>query len=167
MLKSGDGSSTTPAQSYSTTKDDEVKIDQNTASMSKAVGAVKDIESPDDGLEKEDANEIPGSASEKQEHDEGDQDSGKGSNVDTRWERMFTRLLAFKEKHGDCVVPNRYSDDTQLGSWGKKKLPRVCILDVVVLVLVLVISTVDFDQTYQLNYLPLSLNLSFHAKTAL
>jgi hypothetical protein len=143
MLESIGRSSTTPAQSYSTTtKDEEVKVDQNTASTSKAVGAVKATESPDAGLEKQDANEIPDSASEKQEHDEGDQDSGKGSNVDTRWERMFTRLLAFKEKHGDCVVPNRYSDDTQLGSWGKKKLPpRVCILgDVVVVVVV----TADF-----------------------
>jgi hypothetical protein len=122
------------AESYSTTKDEDVKVDQNTASMSKAVGAMKATESPDDGLEKQDANDIPDSALEKQGRDEGDQDSGKGSSVDTRWERMFTRLLAFKEKYGDCVVPNRYPDDTQLGSWGKKKLPPrvVYVLDVVV-----------------------------------
>jgi hypothetical protein len=45
---------------------------------------------------------------------------------------MFIRLLAFKEKHGDCVVPNRYPDDTQLGSWGKKKYRRVFVVVAVV-----------------------------------
>jgi hypothetical protein len=116
-----------------TTKDEEVKVDQNTASTSTVIGAMKATESPDDELEKQDANDIPDSASEKQGSDEGDQDSGKCSSVDTRWERMFTRLLAFKEKYGDCVVPNRYPDDKQLGSWGKKKLPpRVYVWDVVV-----------------------------------
>jgi hypothetical protein len=129
MLESMDRSSTHPSES---SKDVEVKvdlqIDQSTASASKAVGMVKARESFDAGLEKQDANddqlkkvsEIPDSALEKPDHDEGDQDSEKGSNLDTRWERMFTRLLAFKEKHGDCVVPNRYPEDTQLGSWGKK-----------------------------------------------
>jgi hypothetical protein len=113
-----------------------VKVDQSTASATKAVGMSKATESPDDGLEKQDANddqlkkvsETPSNTSENQDQDEGDQDSEKGSNLDTRWERMFTRLLAFKEKHGDCVVPNRYPDDTQLGSWGKKKLPPHVLL---------------------------------------
>jgi hypothetical protein len=128
MLKSIDRSSTTPSESSSKTKYEEVKVDQNTASASKAVGVAKATESPDGGLEKQDANETPDSASEKQDHDECDHDSGKGGNLDTRWERMFIRLLAFKEKHGDCVVPNRYPDDTQLGSWGKKKLPPHVLL---------------------------------------
>jgi hypothetical protein len=74
------------------------------------------------------ASERSDSASEKQEHDEDDRDSSKGSNVDTRWERMFTRLLGFREKHGHCVVPNRYPDDPQLGSWGKKLVAAVCVL---------------------------------------
>jgi hypothetical protein len=74
------------------------------------------------------ASERSDSASEKQEHDEDDRDSSKGSNVDTRWERIFTRLLGFREKHGHCVVPNRYPDDQQLGSWGKKLVAAVCVL---------------------------------------
>jgi Helicase associated domain len=36
---------------------------------------------------------------------------------DAKWEIMFDRLLAFKKKHGHCLVPNRYTDDHKLGSW--------------------------------------------------
>jgi hypothetical protein len=142
MLASINETSTTPSESSSTMKDEEVKVDQSTASATKAVGMAKAPESRDDRLEKQDVNddqlkkliEAPDSASEKQDHDEDDQDSEKGSNLDTRWERMFTRLLAFKDKYGDCVVPNRYPDDTQLGSWGKKKLPpRMGVVVVVVI----------------------------------
>lgn len=35
-----------------------------------------------------------------------------------KWEDMFHRLEIYKEKHGDCLVPNRYPEDPQLGSWG-------------------------------------------------
>lgn len=34
-----------------------------------------------------------------------------------RWETMFQRLVAFKEKHGHCLVPNRYPEDRSLGAW--------------------------------------------------
>ena len=34
-----------------------------------------------------------------------------------RWENMFDRLLAFKAKHGHCLVPNRYDEDRSLGAW--------------------------------------------------
>lgn len=34
-----------------------------------------------------------------------------------RWETMFQRLLVFKEKHGHCLVPNRYPEDRSLGAW--------------------------------------------------
>lgn len=30
---------------------------------------------------------------------------------------MYERLKAYKRKHGNCLVPNRYPQDTQLGSW--------------------------------------------------
>ena len=30
---------------------------------------------------------------------------------------MFQRLVEYKEKHGNCLVPNRYSKDPQLGNW--------------------------------------------------
>jgi hypothetical protein len=42
-----------------------------------------------------------------------------GSTLHERWEEMFERLRAFKEKTGHCNVPNRYAEDPQLGFWGK------------------------------------------------
>jgi hypothetical protein len=124
MLKAINRPSITPSESSSTTaKDVEVKVDQK----SKAIGVSKATDSPDDELDKQDVNET--SVIESKDLDVGDQDcSKKGRNLDTRWEIMLARLLAFKEKHGDCLVPNRYPDDTQLGSWGKKHCRLVCIL---------------------------------------
>ncbi|CAB9508948.1 helicase [Seminavis robusta] len=49
-----------------------------------------------------------------------DQDPQEPSTTVTheqRWEAMFHRLVAYKAKHGHCLVPNRYAEDTQLGSW--------------------------------------------------
>lgn len=34
-----------------------------------------------------------------------------------KWEQMYQRLLAYKEKHGNCLVPNRYKEDRSLGQW--------------------------------------------------
>ena len=36
---------------------------------------------------------------------------------DTKWEIMLDRLLEFKKRYGNCLVPNRYKDDFKLGSW--------------------------------------------------
>lgn len=36
---------------------------------------------------------------------------------EARWEEMFKRLMKFREKNGHCLVPNRYPDDRQLGTW--------------------------------------------------
>ena len=36
-----------------------------------------------------------------------------------KWEEMFSRLVAFRNTHGHCLVPNRYTEDSALGSWGK------------------------------------------------
>jgi superfamily II DNA or RNA helicase/ferredoxin-thioredoxin reductase catalytic subunit len=33
------------------------------------------------------------------------------------WEQMFTMLIKYKDKHGHCKVPNRYSENPQLGQW--------------------------------------------------
>ncbi|EDN70824.1 helicase domain protein [Beggiatoa sp. PS] len=33
------------------------------------------------------------------------------------WEQMFKMLIEYKNKHGHCKVPNRYSENKQLGSW--------------------------------------------------
>ena len=36
---------------------------------------------------------------------------------DMRWDAMYERLVAFKEKHGHCLVPNRCKEDPKLGAW--------------------------------------------------
>ena len=36
------------------------------------------------------------------------------TNHNTRWQMMFDRLVAYKQKHGDTNVPNRYPDDPQV-----------------------------------------------------
>lgn len=37
--------------------------------------------------------------------------------LQSQWEERFQRLLAYKKEFGDCLVPNRYSRDRQLGAW--------------------------------------------------
>jgi Helicase associated domain len=39
------------------------------------------------------------------------------SSLRCRWEMMFEKLKAYKQKHGNCLVPNRYEEDRSLGSW--------------------------------------------------
>ena len=41
-----------------------------------------------------------------------------GMRLQCKWEDMLNRLITYRDKHGDCLVPNRYPDDPQLGSWG-------------------------------------------------
>jgi hypothetical protein len=36
---------------------------------------------------------------------------------DALWEEMRKRLIRYKEKHGDCLVPAQWEEDTPLGSW--------------------------------------------------
>lgn len=36
-----------------------------------------------------------------------------------KWEEMFNRLVEYKKKFGNCLVPNRFPEDPRLGSWGK------------------------------------------------
>jgi superfamily II DNA or RNA helicase len=33
------------------------------------------------------------------------------------WEEMFAALCAYKEAHGDCIVPQRWNDNPELGKW--------------------------------------------------
>ncbi|MDB4472930.1 helicase associated domain-containing protein [bacterium] len=33
------------------------------------------------------------------------------------WEGQFQKLVAYKEKHGDCLVPNKWQEDSKLGNW--------------------------------------------------
>ena len=34
-----------------------------------------------------------------------------------QWDAMFKKLIEYKEVHGDCLVPKRYSSDPRLGTW--------------------------------------------------
>uniref|UniRef100_A0A7S1ZFL4 Helicase-associated domain-containing protein n=1 Tax=Trieres chinensis TaxID=1514140 RepID=A0A7S1ZFL4_TRICV len=34
-----------------------------------------------------------------------------------KWDQMYHRLLSFRERHGHCLVPNRYKEDRSLGQW--------------------------------------------------
>lgn len=36
---------------------------------------------------------------------------------DVPWETRFAELVLYKEKHGNCLVPQRYSDNPALGVW--------------------------------------------------
>lgn len=36
---------------------------------------------------------------------------------ENRWQIMYDRLVVYKKKKGNCLVPNRFPEDTQLGSW--------------------------------------------------
>jgi Helicase associated domain len=38
---------------------------------------------------------------------------------ESKWQQMYQRLLRYRERHGNCLVPNRYAEDTSLGAWGK------------------------------------------------
>jgi superfamily II DNA or RNA helicase len=37
--------------------------------------------------------------------------------LEAQWEQMFARLLAYKDKHGDCNVPQQFRTDLQLSAW--------------------------------------------------
>ena len=34
-----------------------------------------------------------------------------------KWEEMYGRLVAYKDVHGDCNVPQGYEPDPKLGRW--------------------------------------------------
>jgi len=36
---------------------------------------------------------------------------------DVKWNQMFERLKGYKHEHGDCLVPQKYAKDKQLGIW--------------------------------------------------
>ena len=37
--------------------------------------------------------------------------------TDEKWYSMFEKLKAYKQEHGDCLVPMTYANDKQLGNW--------------------------------------------------
>jgi hypothetical protein len=36
---------------------------------------------------------------------------------DKFWNKQYEKLVAFKRKHGNCLVPSRYQEDLSLGAW--------------------------------------------------
>ena len=41
-----------------------------------------------------------------------------------KWEKMFADLVAYRDKHGDCNVPLRWSENPRLASWVQRQ--RTC-----------------------------------------
>jgi hypothetical protein len=44
-----------------------------------------------------------------------------GANNDKLWHQQHEKLVEFKRKNGNCLVPQRYEADKSLGSWVKKQ----------------------------------------------
>ena len=40
-----------------------------------------------------------------------------GKKQDEKWQQRLKELKAYKKKHGDCLVPNRYKHNRKLGIW--------------------------------------------------
>jgi hypothetical protein len=36
---------------------------------------------------------------------------------DAQWQTMFTELKRYRERFGDCNVPQKWKENPQLGSW--------------------------------------------------
>ncbi|MDB4483108.1 Helicase associated domain protein [Akkermansiaceae bacterium] len=36
---------------------------------------------------------------------------------DQAWGNQFRKLVAYEEEHGDCLVPNKWQEDSKLGNW--------------------------------------------------
>jgi hypothetical protein len=41
--------------------------------------------------------------------------------VDKKWNKQYEKLVEFKRKHGNCLVPQRYQEDVSLGKWVDKQ----------------------------------------------
>jgi hypothetical protein len=39
------------------------------------------------------------------------------NSYDDQWDLMYERLKAYKEKHGNCLIPKRSKEDPKLGTW--------------------------------------------------
>jgi hypothetical protein len=37
--------------------------------------------------------------------------------LQAKWDRLYERLVQYKRKHGDCLVPSIYEEDLRLGEW--------------------------------------------------
>lgn len=93
----------------------------STSSVKKEPARPKDADADQNGSAKPEVKAEPaGEDNDDEDHyneDEDDEDGDEG-NLNSKWEETFKRLQVFKERHGHCLVPNRYQEDPQLGSWG-------------------------------------------------
>lgn len=101
-LKSDEDSS--PSTSTAAAEEDDDAGDDNDLSTNRAIEQEDEEEHQEPNGDGSDALQI---------------DAFFGQKLQMKWEEMFRRLQRFREKHGHCLVPNRYSEDPQLGSWGK------------------------------------------------
>ena len=44
-----------------------------------------------------------------------------GRKKDTLWKQHFNKLVEYKKKHGDCLVPQHYKQNAKLGTWVNKQ----------------------------------------------
>jgi hypothetical protein len=42
---------------------------------------------------------------------------GAWDTLEAAWEAQLARLAAYKAEHGDCIVPKRWAEDPQRGTW--------------------------------------------------
>ena len=71
--------------------------------------------------EAEDDEDNAETAKEEEEDSENEDGSPKRTAraLEENWEEAYSKLLQYREKHGNCNVPSRYLDDPHLGTWGK------------------------------------------------
>jgi Helicase associated domain len=41
----------------------------------------------------------------------------RSKRIEDHWDEMFKQLQAYREEHGDCLVPSRYEANLKLGKW--------------------------------------------------
>ena len=47
--------------------------------------------------------------------------TGNNRRDDMLWKQQFNELVKYKEKHGDCLVPQKYKNSVKLGNWVKRQ----------------------------------------------
>jgi hypothetical protein len=51
------------------------------------------------------------------------------NSLETAWNEQYSKLVAYKRRHGDCNVPQRWEQDPSLGKWVRRQRhPKACRL---------------------------------------
>jgi hypothetical protein len=120
---SDDGASTTPAPATSTTSTTEESQEQQAAPNSPPPAQISTpaahtpTSSSKPNITKEKIASPPEAKKRSTPRQNIDSTSRRAMALQHQWEDMFRRLMLYKSQHGDCLVPNRYSNDRQLGAW--------------------------------------------------